>query len=116
MASSPALGNVGALVEREQHRAEQRAAVGVELRAERGRQLVLGARRVLLTPLRYYDAGPLQVGGLVLTEPHRVPSPAIIPTAAFFRDVGHDLSLLGARPGVNFPSPRARMTSLSLLA
>jgi len=42
------------------------------------------ACRVLLAPFRYGGAGPLQVGGLVLTEPHRV-SPCAQPGRRAFR-------------------------------
>src|ERR1017187_10140368 len=56
----------------EQHGAEHGRVVGVELGAERGEELVFGACGVLLAPLRYGGAGPVQVFGVVFAEPHGV--------------------------------------------
>src|ERR1017187_8095218 len=68
-----ACGDCGDLaVVGEQHGAEHGRVVGVELGAERGEELVFGACGVLLAPLRYGGAGPVQVFGVVFAEPHGV--------------------------------------------
>jgi len=57
-------------VKREQHATQHRIVITVEARAERGQQLILSARRVLLTPRRYSSTRTVKVSGLIITESH----------------------------------------------
>jgi hypothetical protein len=57
-------------VDREQHRAEHRAVIPVELVAERSDELLGRALRVLIAPSGDGGAGPVQVFGAVVSEPH----------------------------------------------
>src|ERR1035441_3496662 len=84
-----ACGDCGDLaVVGEQHGAEHGRVVVVELGAERGEELVFGACRVLLAPLRYGGAGPVQVFGVVFAEPHGVSSGARSAWMAAFSAAG----------------------------
>ena len=57
-------------VDGEQHGTEYDAVVRVELAADRGDQLVARPGRVLVPPGRDGGAGPGQVRGVVVPEPH----------------------------------------------
>jgi hypothetical protein len=57
-------------VDGEQHGTEYDAVVRVELAADRGDQLVAHPGRVLVPPGRDGGAGPDQVRGIVVPEPH----------------------------------------------
>src|ERR1017187_9553591 len=59
-----------------QHGSEHGAVVAVEPCAERGEHLLPATCGVLLAPFRDGGTCPVQISGLILAEPHGVPSPA----------------------------------------
>ena len=60
-------------VGREQHRAQHRAVIPVELATERGDELLGCACRILVAPGRHGGASPGQLLGAIFAEPHSWP-------------------------------------------
>src|ERR1017187_1049026 len=96
----------------EQHGAEHGRVVGVELGAERGEELVFGACGVLLAPLRYGGACPVQVFGVVFPEPHGVAGlPRFSSSAAMSTRSVSSLIAGGSSPSARWLSYSSRAAS-----
>lgn len=94
--------NSGALmstapVDHEQHSAEHRTVIPVELMAKHGDDLLIGADRVLVAPGRHGGASPGQLTGAVFAEPHGLPpagqpKPTLIFAARFMADASFTIA------------------------